>query len=83
MTSYGVVKISGLEFLRIIKSNEKSNYIPVVVLVSSASPNELDECRRLGVTIFINKPLEYENFIIAIKDIDKIADNLSGNAFNP
>jgi two-component system, response regulator len=64
-------KISGLEFLRIIQSNEQSKYIPVVVLVSSASPDELDECRRLGVTIFIDKPLQYENFMSAIKDIDK------------
>jgi PleD family two-component response regulator len=70
-----------LRLCRIIKSNEKSNYIPVVVPVALASPNKPDECRRLGVTIFINKPLEYENFIIAIKDIDEIAHNPGGNAF--
>lgn len=67
-------KISGLEFLRIIKSNKQSKHIPVVVLVSSASPSELDECRRLGVDIFVEKPLEYENFISAIQSIDKMAD---------
>ncbi|MCX5818386.1 MAG: response regulator [Deltaproteobacteria bacterium] len=64
-------KTSGLEFLRIIKSNAQSNNIPVVVLLSSASPSEIDECKRLGVKRFIQKPLEYENFISAIKDIDK------------
>ena len=50
-------KISGLEFLRIIKSNEESAFIPIVVLVSSASPDELDQCKRLGVKRFVDKPL--------------------------
>jgi two-component system response regulator len=65
-------KMSGLEFLRIIKSNEKSKYIPVVVLVASASPNELEQCKQLGVEVFVPKPLEYDNFINAIKSIDNI-----------
>ena len=64
-------KMSGLEFLRIIKANQQSNNIPIVVLLSSNSPAELDECKRLGVKWFIHKPLGYENFIGAIRDIDK------------
>jgi len=64
-------KISGLEFLRIIKTNPQTTNIPIVVLVSSASPAELDECKRLGVKRFVQKPLEYENFMSAIRDIDK------------
>jgi two-component system, response regulator len=62
-------RMSGLEFLRVIKKNQQSSYIPVVVMVSSASPGELDECKSLGVKRFINKPLEYENFRIAIKEL--------------
>jgi CheY-like chemotaxis protein len=66
-------RISGLEFLRIIKSNKQSNYIPVVVLISSDNPKELDECKRLGVSVFVNKPLEYGNFTNAINEINEIA----------
>ena len=62
-------QISGMEFLRRIKSNELTKGIPVVVLKSSISPSELDECQRLGVHDFTQKPLEYENFISAIKNI--------------
>lgn len=64
-------KISGLEFLRRIKSDEQTKGIPVVVLKSSISPSELQECQQLGVKNFIKKPLEYENFINTINDINK------------
>ncbi len=64
-------KISGLEFLRILKSNQQSNQIPIVVLLSSENQRELDECKRLGVKRFVQKPLEYEKFVSAIKDINK------------
>jgi|GEM_PF-1710359 len=55
-------KVSAFEFLHIIKSNKKTENIPVVVLKSSISPVELDQCHQLGVKHFIEKPLEYENF---------------------
>jgi len=64
-------KISGMEFLHRIKSDEQTKGIPVFVLKSSMSPLEVNECQRLGVYGFIEKPLEYENFISAIKNIDK------------
>lgn len=64
-------KIDGLEFLHRIRSDERTKRIPVVVLKSSISPSELYECQRLGVHNFVRKPLEYENFIDAINDIDR------------
>jgi len=59
-------KISGLDFLRIIKSDEQTKDIPVVVLESSISPADIEKCQSLGVNNFIEKPLEYKNFISAI-----------------
>lgn len=66
-----MLKLGGFEFLRRIKSDNQIRKIPVVALKSSASPSDISECRRLGVSIFIEKPLEYENFLSAIKDIDR------------
>lgn len=60
-------KVSGLQFLRAIKSNAQTKNIPVVVMKSSISPGEEAECRRLGVLDFIGKPLEYENFICTVE----------------
>jgi CheY-like chemotaxis protein len=65
-------KISdGLDLLSNIKQNEKTKNIPVVILTCSAHPKSIDECKRLGVSVFIEKPLLYENFIKAIKTIYK------------
>jgi hypothetical protein len=52
----------------------------VMKKIGMALRNELDECKRLGVKRFVEKPLEYENFISVIKDIDKY-DNPTGSAF--
>jgi two-component system, response regulator len=56
-------KISGLDFLRRIKANEQTKRIPIIVLKSSISPVEVNECQCLGVNDYIEKPLEYKNFI--------------------
>jgi two-component system response regulator len=63
-------KMNGLEFLRRIRSDERTKGIPVVVLKSSTSPSELQECQRLGVTSFVRKPLNYESFVISIRNAD-------------
>jgi two-component system response regulator len=56
-------KINGLKFLYIIKSNEQTKDIPIVVLESSISPTDINKCLQLGVNNFIEKPLEYKKFI--------------------
>lgn len=62
-------KISGLDLLRRFKSNEHTKGIPVVVLRSSLSPLEVNECQQLGVNEFLAKPFLYEEFVNAIKNI--------------
>lgn len=61
-------KISGLELLRRIKSDEQTKGIPVIVLKSSISPIEVNECQQLGVNDFVDKPLTYDNFVSAIQN---------------
>lgn len=60
-------KISGLEFLHRIKLNAKTKRIPVVVIDSSICPSDVNECQRLGVNDFIDKPLECEILSSIIK----------------
>ena len=62
-------KIDGLEVLKQIKSNEKTRTIPVVVLTSSKHETDLVNSYKLGVNSYIVKPVEFEKFLAAVKQL--------------
>jgi len=68
---FHIPQISGLELLRKIKANEQAKEIPIVMLISSISTSEVNECKRLGVNKFLAKPLAYEEFLNLIKRFDR------------
>lgn len=53
-------KVSGLEVLQRLKSDERARAIPVVVLTSSHQDRTIQECARLGAANYILKPLDFE-----------------------
>ena len=61
-------KVSGLDFLRKIKADERTKIIPVVVLSSSKEDKDITESYALGVNSYVSKPLEFDNFIKAVSD---------------
>ena len=62
-------KISGLEVLQKVKSDEELKKIPIVVLTSSKEEPDIRECYRLGVNSYIVKPVDFEKFIEAVRNI--------------
>lgn len=62
-------KVDGLEVLRTIKSDDKLKYLPVVVLTSSREENDLVESYRLGVNAYVVKPVNFSEFINAVKEV--------------
>jgi CheY-like chemotaxis protein/DNA-binding XRE family transcriptional regulator len=56
-------EMSGLDFLRRVKSDERTHHIPVVVLTVSQSDRMIIECSRLGTESYIIKPLGIESFV--------------------
>ncbi|MCL4376771.1 MAG: response regulator [Actinobacteria bacterium] len=60
-------KISGLEVLEIIKKDEKLKTIPVIVLTSSRENNDLEYCYRQGVNAYVVKPVDFKEFMEAVK----------------
>ena len=62
-------KVDGLEVLRTIKSDERLKYIPVVVLTSSREESDLVESYRLGVNAYVVKPVNFTEFISAVKEV--------------
>jgi CheY-like chemotaxis protein len=62
-------KVSGLEVLRSVKSDGKLRFIPVVVLTSSREEQDLIESYRLGVNAYVVKPVDFAEFMRAIKEL--------------
>lgn len=62
-------KIDGLEVLRHLRSNESTALIPVVIMTTSDEQNDLITSYKLGANSYIRKPVDLENFIVAIKQL--------------
>ncbi|HWQ93839.1 MAG TPA: response regulator [Clostridia bacterium] len=62
-------KVDGLEVLRRIKADPELRVIPVVVLTSSHEERDLVQSYRLGVNAYVVKPMEFESFVEAVKQL--------------
>ena len=62
-------KLSGTEFLLILKTNKYLKHIPTVILTTSGNEKDIDECHRIGVSGYILKPLKYDDYVTKIKNV--------------
>lgn len=70
-------KMDGREALKMIKSNPEFRRIPVIILTTSNSPQDIYQCYELGANCFITKPSSYEGLNDAIKTLSKFWLELS------
>ena len=62
-------KVDGLEVLRRVKGDPRTRVIPVVVLTSSKEQSDVVESYHLGVNSYIVKPVDFESFAVAVRDL--------------
>lgn len=62
-------KVSGLEVLRQLKSDPRTQMIPVVILTSSAEDRDVIESYKLGVNSYIVKPVDFEQFNKSVEQL--------------
>jgi two-component system, response regulator len=62
-------KVDGLEVLRRVKADPRTQMIPIVVMTSSREERDIVESYRLGVNSFVTKPLDFEQFTEAIRQL--------------
>lgn len=62
-------KMNGIDVLRIIKSDEHLKTIPVVMLTSSEMEKDLIESYNIGANAYVVKPIDFDDFIEAVKKI--------------
>lgn len=64
-------KMSGIEFLAILKKDKNLRHIPTVILTTSDNQKDLEECFRIGVSGYILKPLKYKDYEAKIEAVLK------------
>ncbi len=62
-------KVSGLEVLQRIRANQNTVLIPTVILTSSKQEEDLVEGYRLGVNSYVRKPVDFNEFVEAVRQV--------------
>jgi CheY-like chemotaxis protein len=62
-------KVDGMEVLRQIKADEQMKMVPVVMVTSSREEQDLVKSYKLGVNAYVVKPIDFQQFIDAIKQL--------------
>jgi CheY-like chemotaxis protein len=64
--------LDGYQVLKIIKTDERTRQIPVIMLSTTDNPVEVAKCYELGCNVYVTKPVEYEAFSKAIQNLGAI-----------
>jgi two-component system, response regulator len=62
-------KIGGLDVLRRIRADERTKYLPVVVLTSSGEEKDMMRSYDLGANAYVRKPVDFGEFAEAAKTL--------------
>jgi DNA-binding response OmpR family regulator len=62
-------KVNGMDVLRHIRSENKLKMMPVVILTSSREEKDWVESYKLGVNAYVVKPVDFHEFVKAVKDV--------------
>lgn len=62
-------RMNGIEVLAAIRGDENLKSIPIVMLTSSREEPDLKRCYELGVNAYVVKPVDFRDFVDAVKNI--------------
>ncbi|MDB5311921.1 MAG: rcp1 2 [Gemmataceae bacterium] len=60
-------RVDGVEVLRQIRGEPDHANVPVIMLTTTDDPREVQRCYELGCSVYVTKPVAYEEFVEAIK----------------
>ncbi|MHC4389246.1 MAG: response regulator [Planctomycetota bacterium] len=63
-------RMNGIEFLKIVKADDKLKKIPIVVLTTSDNEKDIIESFELSVAGYMIKPADYKAFVEAIRTVN-------------
>src|ERR1700751_3957520 len=62
-------KVNGIEVLKVLKVDARTNKIPIVILTSSKENPDIQECYRLGINGYVVKPVNFDDFSKAVANV--------------
>ena len=62
-------KLDGREVLQAIRADPATRDLPVIVLTTSAEPFDVEASYALGVNSYIQKPVDFEQFVSAVRQV--------------
>ncbi len=62
-------RMDGIETLEAIRRDEKLKMLPIVMLTASREESDLKKCYALGVNAYVVKPVNFKDFLEAVKHI--------------
>lgn len=60
-------RVTGIEVLKQLKQDASTAAIPVIMLTTTDDPREIERCYEYGCNVYITKPVEYDDFIEAVR----------------
>jgi DNA-binding response OmpR family regulator len=69
MLDLNLPDMSGVDILKRVKENEHLKRSPVVVLTTTDDEQEIKRCYDLGANVYITKPVNYDSFANAIRQL--------------
>jgi CheY-like chemotaxis protein len=62
-------KVDGVEVLKQVKANEELKKLPVMMITTTDDPREIEHCHKLGCNNYVTKPIDYEKFVEAVRQL--------------
>lgn len=62
-------KVDGIQVLRAIRADERTKYIPVVIMTSSREDKDIEETYKLGANSYVVKPVSFETYTKVVTDL--------------
>jgi CheY-like chemotaxis protein len=60
-------RMDGVEVLRRLKADDRTAALPIIMLTTTDDPREIQHCYDLGCNVYVTKPVDYTEFVEAIK----------------
>lgn len=61
--------LNGHQVLKRMKEDSRTRRIPVIILTTTEDSREVHKCYDLGCNVFITKPVDYDQFVDAVRKI--------------